>query len=86
MDRNTMMPNRRVFCFVARTVMSSATFEALPIVEGTPQAARRQTCRALIAREGRTCWHTVQMQISFGGAVYYASEIVIRAYRAETET
>lgn len=72
------------FCFVDRVVMSPAIFAMLPIVAGKPGSIQGQGAyRALIMRAGRTCWHVVERKFVFGAPVYYASPIVIRAYRAE---
>jgi hypothetical protein len=73
------------FNFLPRTVMSRVTFEGLRLVEGTPTfcAAQSEPCKALIERDGRTFWHVVETEIHHGITFYFASEIVVRAYRAE---
>jgi hypothetical protein len=75
------------FCFLDRVVMSPETFESLQIVCNRPEATAtlppRTIGRALIERDGRTCWHAVEWQCSFGRPVHFASEIVVRVYAAE---
>ncbi len=77
----------REFSFGQREYLSPQEFVAMRTVAGTINfnAPPYTRCKALISRPGksdkhppRVTWHTVERQFSFGQAMYFANEIVIR--------
>lgn len=74
------------FTFCDRVVMSPEAFESLKTVSALPEAMALPPCtigKALICHDGRTRWHAVERQHSFGRPMYFARPIVVRAYRPE---
>lgn len=73
------------FHFLTRVVMSPESYNGLRAVDraGVSSLAPGDQIKALIERDGRTCWHVVEIERAHGMTFYFASEIVVRAYQAE---
>lgn len=73
----------REFNFGQREYLSPQEFAAMRTVSGTINfnAPPYTRCKALVSRPSHSSkarWHIVERQFSFGQAMYFANEIVIR--------